>query len=208
MKNTPVLRVSLSSFTLRRVGKLLLSAMAAALFVSGCGREAQETQSRLMNQPQQRTYGMKYDVPLYCGGNSAAQTLELVIDSARRLSEFCELQNVETSKAGYLRCPTGLCQQEYSPGSKAAPTMKFTVSNGSSMSGMFGGYGGGSSGSSDSVFGSRIYITLEFNIPLARSPDVLACVNPLSASVQSTILSEIGKASLAPKTGPCIPQPK
>jgi hypothetical protein len=202
----PVIRVVCPGSE-RRVGRLLLATFSAVFALSGCGSDSPATESKVLSEPQ-RTYGMMYDVPLYCGGNSASQTLELVIESARRLSEFCELQNVQTAKSGYLRCPTGLCQQEYSPGSKAAPTMKFTVSNGSSMSSMFGGYGGGSGGSSDSVFGSRIFITLEFNIPLARTPDALACVNPLSASVQSTILNEIGKAALAPKTGPCVPQNK
>jgi hypothetical protein len=201
---------ALSSVSLRRFGGLFSAVCCVAVVVAGCGSEVVETQSKTLSESQ-RTYGMMYDIPLYCGGNSAAQTLDLVIESARRLSAFCELQNIETAKDGYLRCPTGLCQQEYSPGSRAAPTMKFTVSNGSSMSSMFGGYGGsggGSGGSSDSVFGSRIYVTMEFNIPLARTPDVLACVNPLSASVQSSILNEIGKAALAPKTGPCIPQNK
>jgi hypothetical protein len=201
---------ALSSVSLRRFGGLFSAVCCVAVVVAGCGSEVVETQSKTLSESQ-RTYGMMYDIPLYCGGNSAAQTLDLVIESARRLSAFCEMQNIETAKGGYLRCPTGLCQQEYSPGAKAAPTMKFTVSNGSSMSSMFGGYGGsggGSGGSSDSVFGSRIYVTLEFNIPLARTPDVLACVNPLSASVQSSILNEIGKAALAPKTGPCIPQNK
>jgi len=206
---TPGIRVECSTPSRCFLGFISVACISATAVV-GCGNEVGETQSKTLSEPQ-RTYGLMYDVPLYCGGNSAAQTLDLVIESARRLSAFCELQNIETAKAGYVRCPTGLCQQEYSPGSKAAPTMKFTVSNGSSMSSMFGGYGGGgggSGGSSDSVFGSRIYITLEFNIPLARTPDVLACVNPLSSSVQSTILSEIGKAALAPKTGPCIPQNK
>jgi hypothetical protein len=154
---------------------------------------------------------MTFDVPLYCAGNSAAQSLDEVLDAAKKLSAFCEMQNIESQKAGYLRCPTGLCQQEYSPGAKSVPTMKFVVSNGSSMSSMFGGYGGSSGGSggstgSGSVFGSRIYITLEFNLPLARTPDTLSCVNPLNSSVQTTVLNEIMKASLAPKTGPCVPQ--
>lgn len=184
-----------------------------ALALNGCGSEHQDglLQSRVTSTVQ-RSYGTVFDVPLYCGGNSPAQSLDVVLEAARRLSAFCEQQNLASAKEGYVRCPTGLCQQEYSPGSKAAPTMKFTVSNGSSMSSMFGGYGGsmggssGSSSSSSSVFGSRIYVTLEFNLPLARSPDVLACVNPLNSSVQTTILGEIGRATLNSKPGPCIPQ--
>ena len=181
-------------------------------FLGGCGSEHPEkfSESRVASSVN-RTYGAVFDVPLYCGGNSPAQSLDVVLEAARRLSAFCEEQNLASAKGGYLRCPTGLCQQEYSPGSQAAPTMKFTVSNGSSMSSMFGGYGGSSggssgSGSSGSVFGSRVYVTLEFNLPLARTPDVLACVNPLNSSVQTTILSEIGKATLSSKSGPCVPQ--
>jgi hypothetical protein len=181
---------------------------AGALFLSACGASTEE--ARFHSAPR-RNYGMTFDVPLYCTGNTAAQSLDIVLESAKKLSAFCEMQNIESQKAGYLRCPTGLCQQEYSPGGTAVPTMKFTVSNGSSMSSMFGGYGGGSggsggSGSSGSVFGSRVYVTLEFNLPLARTPDTLSCVNPLNASVQTTVLNEILKASMAPQTGPCVSQ--
>lgn len=74
------------------------------------------------------------------------------------------------------------------------------------MSSMFGGYsgsGGSGSGSSDGVFGKRIYVSIEFNIPLAKNPDELACVNPLNSTVQTTILNEISKAALAAKNEPC-----
>lgn len=184
---------------------------AVVFFAAACGNSAhlQEGDSHVLQTPQ-RTYGMTYDVPLYCEGTSASEALDRVLESARRLSAFCEEQNVVSEKSGYLRCPTGLCQQEYSPGSKAVPTMKFTVSNGSSMSSMFGGYssGGGSSGGGGGVFGSRVYVTLEFNLPLARSADSLSCVNPLNSLVQTTVLNEIAKASLAPQSPNCIPRPR
>lgn len=178
--------------------------------VTSCGglENGPEHLSQLKQMPQ-RNYGMTFDVPLYCDGNSASESLDVVLDSARRLSAFCEEQNVMSEKNGYLRCPTGLCQQEYTPGSKAVPTMKFTVSNGSGMSSMFGGYGGSSGGSTGgAVFGSRVYVTLEFNLPLARSADTLSCVNPLNSNVQTTVLNEIAKASLASKTPNCIPRPR
>jgi hypothetical protein len=187
----------------------VISAVVGLVLVllAGCGSAALERDSRV-NSDFQKTYGMRYDVPLSCGGVSAEQSLEIVLESARRLSDFCEHQNVKAAAAGYVRCPVGLCQQEYKPGSLAAPTLKFSVNNGTSMSSMFGGYGGssgGSSGSSDSVFGKRIYVSLEFNIPLAKSPDELSCVNPLNSTVQTTILNEIGKAALASKNEPCLP---
>lgn len=181
---------------------VLLPAMA------GCGTSHHDVGSGLSSEFQ-KTYGMRFDVPLSCGGVSAEQSLQIVLDSASRLSEFCELQNVRSAAAGYLRCPVGMCQQEYRAGALAAPTMKFTVNNGSSMSSMFGGYGGGSGGSggssSDSVFGKRLYVSLEFNIPLAKSPDELVCVNPLNQSVQTSLLNEIGRAALAAKNEPCHP---
>lgn len=179
--------------------------------MTGCGDSVSSDDglSHPMQTPQ-RAYGMTYDVPLYCEGSSAPESLGIVLESARRLSAFCEEQNFMSEKSGYLRCPTGLCQQEYSPGSKAVPTMKFTVSNGSSMSSMFGGYGSSSGGSSGGggVFGSRVYVTLEFNLPLARTADTLSCVNPLNSTVQTTILNEIAKASLAPRSPNCIPRPE
>lgn len=203
---------TLSRLNVRCFSGLVLCVLPSVL-LGGCGSSTDSVgESSQIKSQVERSYGTIFDVPLYCGGNSPEQSLDVVIEAARRLSLYCEKQNLESAKAGYLRCPTGLCQQEYTPGTKPAPTMKFTVSNGSSMSSMFGGYGGssggsgGSSGSAGSVFGSRIYITLEFNLALARSPDALSCVNPLNSSVQTTILSEIGKASLSPKSGPCVPQ--
>ncbi|NBO38185.1 hypothetical protein EBU99_06350 [bacterium] len=187
---------------------LKLSCVSVVLFaivqLMGCGHESSEKLSHLASDVQ-KNYGISYDVPLKCGGSSAAQTIDIVLESAERLSDFCEKQNVVAASQGYLRCPVGLCQQEYKPGSVAAPTMKFSINNGSSMSGMFGGFGGSSGGSSgsDSVFGKRLYVTLEFNLPLARSPDELACVNPMSSSVQSTILNEITKAALNASSQPC-----
>lgn len=196
-------------------GKSDLKSVPASFFIafsasvifslSGCGPGELSHQGRLASEFQ-KTYGSRFDVPLTCSGVSPSQALDAVLDSARRLSDFCELQNEKTAAAGYLRCPTGLCQQEYRPGSVAAPTMKFTVNNGSSMSSMFGGYsgsGGSGSGSSDGVFGKRIYVSIEFNIPLAKNPDELACVNPLNSTVQTTILNEISKAALAAKNEPC-----
>lgn len=187
-----------------------LSAASSLLVLGallGCGTAHESGQSQIQSEFQ-KNYGMRFDVPLTCGGVSAEQTLNIVLESARRLSDYCEIQNTKAAAAGYLRCPVGLCQQEYRPGSVAAPTMKFNINNGTSMSSMFGGYGGGSSGGStgsDSVFGKRIYVSLEFTIPLAKNPDELACVNPLNSTVQTTMLSEIGRAALAAKNEPCIP---
>lgn len=195
---------------LRAQLKRVLSGTSSVLVLGallGCGTAHESGQSRVQSEFQ-KNYGMRFDVPLTCGGVSAEQTLNIVLESARRLSDFCEVQNVKSAAAGYLRCPVGLCQQEYRPGSVAAPTMKFNINNGTSMGSMFGGYGGGSSGGStgnDSVFGKRIYVSLEFTIPLAKNPDELACVNPLSSTVQTTMLSEIGRAALAAKNEPCIP---
>jgi len=184
--------------------------LAGLHFLTGCGDSgAEDNHLSRLNQVPQRNYGMTFDVPLYCEGTSASESLDVVLESARRLSAFCEEQNVMSEKNGYIRCPTGLCQQEYTPGSKAVPTMKFTVSNGSSMSSMFGGYGGSTGGSSGGgVFGSRVYVTLEFNLPLARSADSLSCVNPLNSNVQTTVLNEIAKASLVSKSPNCIPRPR
>lgn len=180
------------------------SLFALAVVVSGCGSDESGHQSQVFSEFQ-KNYGMRFDVPLKCGGVSAEQALDVVIDSARRLSDFCETQNVRAAAAGYIRCPVGLCQQEYRPGSLAAPSMKFSINNGSSMGSMFGGFGGGSSGSgsSDSVFGKRIYVSLEFTIPLAKSPDELACVNPLNSTVQTAVMTEITKAAMAAKSEPC-----
>ena len=199
---------------------LLSSLLLPMLQGCGSGLASEAVESRVLGEVQQ-TYGMTYDVPLYCGGTTATQSLDVVLEAARRLSAFCEQQNIESAKTGYLRCPTGLCQQEYAPGSRPAPTLKFSINNGNSISSMYGGFGsgmgsggsGGSGGSSGSgtvggigaVFGSRLYVTLEFNLALTRSPDVLGCVNPLNASVQTTILNEISKAAIAAKPGLCVP---
>lgn len=190
---------------------LLCAFLLPMLQGCGSGLASEAVESRVLEEVQQ-TYGMTYDVPLYCGGTTATQSLDVVLEAARRLSAFCEQQNIESAKAGYLRCPTGLCQQEYAPGSRPAPTMKFSINNGNSISSMYGGFGGGmGSGGSGTVggigavFGSRLYVTLEFNLTLARTPDVLGCVNPLNASVQTTILNEISKAAIAAKPGLCVP---
>ena len=185
------------------------------LMLQGCGSEmsSQSTESRLSGDVQ-RAYGMTYDVPLYCGGTSVAQSLDVVLEGARRLSAFCEQQNVELAKAGNPRCPTGLCQQEFTPGSRPAPTMKFAINNGNSISSVYGGFDGMSSGGSSSsgsiggigaVFGSRLYVTLEFNLSLTRNADTFVCVNPLNSTVQTTILNEITKAAFSAKPGNCIP---
>jgi hypothetical protein len=192
-----------SSFGMR---VLCVFSAATPLLFAGCGRDEFTYESRLSSEFQ-KTYGARFDVPLTCAGVSPSQALDVVLESARRLSDFCEFQNQRSAAAGYLRCPTGLCQQEYRPGSVAAPTLKFTINNGTSMGSMFGGYGGSGgstgSGSGDTIFGRRIYVSMEFNIPLAKSPDELACVNPLNSSVQTTILNEISKAALAAKNEPC-----
>jgi hypothetical protein len=203
-------KIGNSSFT------FLYVIVVSVQFISACGTGTEPQYSRV-NSEFQREYGARFDVPLVCGGPTPEQALDVVIDSARRLSDFCETQN-----AGYLRCPVGLCQQEYKPGTVAAPTMTFGINNGTGMSGMFGGFGGSTGGGStspggsgtgtgpfgrlyDSVFGPRLYFSFQFTIPLAKSPDQLTCVNPLNSMVQTAILSEIGKAALAAKNGPCIP---
>lgn len=200
---------------------LLCAVVVSVQFLSACGTGTESQYSRV-NSEFQKEYGARFDVPLVCGGPTPEQAIEVVIDSARRVSDFCETQNQRASAAGYLRCPVGLCQQEYKPGAAAAPTMTFGVNNGTGMSGMFGGFGGstGGGGSStggsgtvtgpfgrvyDSVFGPRLYFSFQFTIPLAKSPDQLTCVNPLNSMVQTAILTEIGKAALATKNGPCIP---
>jgi hypothetical protein len=182
-----------------------LTAATCMTVAAGCGGP-EALQDSTLSSEFQKTYGIRYDVPLMCGGPSPQQILDVTLESAQRLSDFCEIQNVRAAQAGYLRCPVGLCQQEYQPGSLAAPTLKFSVNNGTSMGSMFGGYGGGSGDSgSTGVFGKRIYVSMEFNIPLAKSPDQLTCVNPLNSTVQTTILNEIGKAALAAKNDPCVP---
>ncbi|NBW82960.1 hypothetical protein EBR21_14510 [bacterium] len=185
---------------------LCVFSAATTFLVTGCGRDESVHQSKLSSEFQ-KTYGARFDVPLTCAGVSASQALDVVLESARRLSDFCEFQNQRAAAGGYLRCPSGLCQQEYRPGSVAAPTLKFSVNNGTSMGSMFGGFGGSGgstgSGSGDSVFGKRIYVSMEFNIPLAKNPDELACVNPLNSTVQTSIMNEITKAALAAKNEPC-----
>jgi len=202
------LSISNVSSVMRALHPVFILAGTHLLAACGGAGNGEEYLSRLSQSPE-KNYGMTFDVPLYCEGTAAAESLDVVLESARRLSAYCEEQNVMSAKNGYLRCPTGLCQQEYTPGSKAVPTMKFTVSNGSSMSSMFGGYGGSSGGSTGGgVFGSRVYVTLEFTLPLARSADSLSCVNPLNSNVQTTVLNEIAKASLASKVPNCIPRPR
>ena len=200
-------------FFMRRVVARLCTFSAGSVFLllAACGLPDNDSGSQWASDFQ-KTYGIRYDVPLKCGGPSAQQIIDVTLESAQKLSDFCEIQNVRAAQAGFLRCPVGLCQQEYQPGSLAAPTLKFVVNNGTSMSGMFGGYGGGSSDSSSgsgsgasAIFGKRIYVTMEFNIPLAKNPDQLSCVNPLNSTVQTTILTEIGKAALAAKNDPCAP---
>jgi hypothetical protein len=198
---------SLAKLVLERRA-ILLSALTAVVSISGCGQSENPTDSRI-NSEFQKNYGMRFDVPLTCGGASADRAIDRVLENAQRLSDFCEAQNVRAGAAGYLRCPPGLCQNTPKPGGMSAPTLKFSINNGDSMSSMFGGFGGGSSGGSgsgsDSVFGKRIYVSMEFMIPLARNPDEITCNNPLSPQVTDTILLEIGKAALAAKNEPCTP---
>jgi hypothetical protein len=196
-----------AGFFERRSAHQALKASAGSFIflLTACGSPDNFGMSSLRSEFQ-KTYGIRYDIPLTCGGPSARQILDVTLESAKRLSEFCEEQNVRAAQDGYLRCPVGLCQQEYSPGSVAAPTLKFSVNNGTSMSGMFGGYGGGSGDSgSTGVFGKKIYVSMEFNIPLAKNPDQLSCVNPMNSTVQTTILTEISKAAMAAKNDPCVP---
>lgn len=192
------------------VTSALLSVVGVFLF-SGCGAGDISADSRLSSEFQ-KNYGMRFDVPLACGGASADRAIDRVLENAQRMSDFCEVQNVRAAAAGYLRCPPGLCQNAPKPGGMSAPTLKFSINNGTSMSSMFGGFGGGSSGGSgsgsDSVFGKRIYVSMEFMIPLARNPDEITCNNPLSPQVTDTMLIEIGKAALASQNEPCSPSNK
>jgi hypothetical protein len=199
--------------------------LGLVLSMISCGgaEKTEDTQSKLASDVQKK-YGVRFDIPLSCGATRADAAVDTVIENARKFGEFCEKQNEMSAARGFMRCPYGLCQTESKPGGVVAPTVKLSINNGTSMGGMFGGFGsygmgsgsssktgsgsgfpggGSGSGESDSVFGRRLYVSLELTLPLAKSPDQLTCVNPLSPDVMSSTLKEISKAVLDSKDEPC-----
>lgn len=170
------------------------------------GDQTLQTQSHTMSDVN-KDYGFEYSVPLSCGTKFNEELTSSTLRSVQMFSDFCELQNKESAKNGYLRCPTGLCQTENKPGGVTTPTATISINNGTSSGGSsFGGFGGGTGfggaggggiigggGLSDKtpVFGKRVYVSLSLTLALARNPDQLTCVNPLRPDAINLVLKTV-----------------
>ena len=130
-----------------------------------------------------------------CSIETTDQLVDKTITAAEKIGQACERQNENMAENGYRRCPTNTCMSTHEKGGMTAPSMEITISN-SSRSSSFG-YGSFSSysGTASSNTGNKVYVTVTMKINLAKNPDKITCINPLSPNSIDRVIEEVLKVN-------------
>ena len=123
---------------------------------------------------------------------STEQLIDNVIYASTRIGQACEQQNIEMKAKGYDRCPTNTCLSSFEVGGLQAPVMDIKIQNGTGSSSF--GYSSYSSTTGTSRRNADlIFVTVGMKFSLAKDPDKIICVNPLSPSSIDRVQQEIVK---------------
>lgn len=125
-----------------------------------------------------------------CMVNYTDQLVNSVIYAAERISLACERQNIAMKENGYERCPTNSCMSTHEIGGLQAPSMEIKLSN-SSGSSSFGYSSYSRTSSTSSRNTTNIFVTVTLKMNLAKDPDKILCVNPLSPASIDKVLGEV-----------------
>jgi hypothetical protein len=172
--------------------RLVTLSILAIPFLIACGSDLSSS-SLYSSQESKVEYVVDSDISA-CNKKLTNELVDSVIYASEKIGEACEKQNKNMNDNGYRRCPTNTCMSVHQKGGMQAPSMEIKVSNHSGSSSFgYGSFGSSYSRGSTSTGTNldKVYITVSLKMNLAKDPDQISCINPLSPQSVDRVMQEV-----------------